>query len=658
VLFRLRSDQFLAAAEKSRPDVTRSEGELLGVRYVHLATPDREIDVWSAYVPPNLHIRSNSQRGLQRVLQAMQGKVLRLGDTAEFAYARSLFPRPFRPLDADAGKSEAPAVEEHRKLPGADEDGFIYLSEAFLRRLIGPAAKLTERRRLVCDSQLRMIGHATLLCRTQTGQVPDSLEALNRSGYTPGRFNEGELVCPDGGRYALGPDHRGQCSLHGRLGFLTPVREIPWTRLGPDEADRYRAFVADYDRFWRTFFDPLAVRVQVRPDRLRFETVVLPQQDNPLYRTLAATLGGAPEPLDALPAPPRTFFRLNLRLGKDALLDQLERLEKGYLRRIEADAKTDLHHELGVPRPELEQLRLADFLTQGLGHQVAVYLADGQPLVDVNLARLLGNALEMLENGPDQPDLAVLLAFLNGPACLALSVRDPDTVDLFLEGLDAVLAVGARRQADRSGWSFEFSRLESANGVLVRSAAVRYGPVKARLLWARIGHALYLASRKELLDDLVGQAATAKAGGPEGHLLVRLRPRDALTALPELRLGWAENHCAACRNNLGPLASVARAFTPGLGKIDDRELARLQKEAERIHGLRLLCPDGGRYQLQADGSAVCSRHGGLLTPRQPPAPNPTSPLGRLLDQFHGITLTLTFRDDGCRGVVEIERQQP
>ena len=62
-----------------------------------------------------------------------------------------------------------------------EEDGFVYLSDPFIRRLMGPTVKLTERRRVLCYNHLRMIGHAALLYRTEHGRAPQSLEELEQS---------------------------------------------------------------------------------------------------------------------------------------------------------------------------------------------------------------------------------------------------------------------------------------------------------------------------------------------------------------------------------------------------------------------------------------------------------------------------------------------
>lgn len=305
-VFKLQMDGFLTKAEQSIPDAHRSEGEYLGVRYVHVSSPDRAVHVFSAYPAPDLHVRSNSRAALQRVIEAMRGsdahggKVIRLGDTDEFAYIRTLLPRG-----------------------AAEEDGLIYLSDPFIRRLVGPQLKLTERRRMLCYNHLRMIGHAALLYRTQTGKTAVTLQDLAQANCSPGEFGTGKVACPDGGSYALSPDGRtGVCSRHGHAACLTPCCEIPLTEVADSEAAAYRAFLDQYNQYWRTFFDPIAVRIQAAPERYRIETIVLPLIDNSIYTNLAGAAGKQPEALDALPVPKRNIFSAAVRLDKEALVRQ------------------------------------------------------------------------------------------------------------------------------------------------------------------------------------------------------------------------------------------------------------------------------------------------------------------------------------------------
>jgi Protein of unknown function (DUF1559) len=307
-VLKTRMNGFLANAEKANPDARRTTGDYLGVPFVHLASPDRTIHVFSAYPTPELHVRSNSRVAFQRIIEAIQGKsaagkaVRRLGDTEEFAYIRTLMPR---------GAQE--------------EDGFVYLSDPFIRRLVGPEVKLTERRRMLCYNHLRMIGHAALMYRTEHGKAPASLEELAKAGCAPGAFGQGELACPDGGRYTLSADGlRGACSHHGHALALTPCGEIPLKEATAEEADEYKAFREEYNQYWRTYFDPIALRIQITPERYRLETIVLPLMDNSIYTRLAGVLGGRPESLNLLPVPKRNIFSLAVRVNKRELFRMAE----------------------------------------------------------------------------------------------------------------------------------------------------------------------------------------------------------------------------------------------------------------------------------------------------------------------------------------------
>ncbi len=302
-VLRAQMDQFLATAA-ARDDAVRTRGQYLGVDYEHVATPDRRVHVFSAYPAADLHVRSNSRAALQRVLEAIAGRdaggepVVRLGETDEFRYVRTLMPQG-----------------------AAEEDGLIYLSDPFVRKLMGPKLRLTERRRMVCYNHLRMIGHAGLMHRTQSGRMATSLADLAESNCAPGVFGQGKFTCPEHGAYTLAADGlTGVCSHHGYASYLTPCLEVETTHVSDAEAEAYRQFLQEYNSYWRQFFDPIAIRLQITPQRYRAETIVLPLIDNSIYTGLSLALGGAPEPLDELPVPRRNIFSFAVRLNKERIL--------------------------------------------------------------------------------------------------------------------------------------------------------------------------------------------------------------------------------------------------------------------------------------------------------------------------------------------------
>ena len=207
----------------------------------------------------------------------------------------------------------------------------------------------------------------------------------------------------------------------------------------------------------------------------------------------------------------------------------------------------------------------------------------------------------------------------------------------------------------------------------IRCYGISLGPVKWRVFYARLDNVLYLASKQCILDDLLaakaklpspaaalpGGEAKVADGGPVAHAMVRVRPEHWNAVLPEYRLGWEEGSRQACLENLGPLSSVGRmmAATRSTGYPGTARSGDVQQEADRLFGVHFYCPDGGKYELSADGKRVtCSVHGSADAPRQLSAPAAGSRTGKLLSEFGGATAALTFLEDGLHAVVTIERK--
>lgn len=228
------------------------------------------------------------------------GKIKRLSDSDEFRYIRTLMPL------------------------GAEEDGFVYLSDPFSRELIGPQKKLTQRNRLVCRSHLQVLRHAQLLFMTQHGRRAESIEELRDGNCLGNRESPMELKCPAGGEYSLilgGME--GRCSHHGSPNSMVPCCEIPFSMVPKSQADEYNQFVNEYSQYWQTFFDPIALRIQIQPDKTRLETIVLPLINNSAYTGMASVLGGKPAHLDSLLLPDSNIASLALKLDKSRLLVQM-----------------------------------------------------------------------------------------------------------------------------------------------------------------------------------------------------------------------------------------------------------------------------------------------------------------------------------------------
>ena len=308
-----KCDSGLIKPSSTSPEQPAPPGSTFDYDYTYARSTKLNLNVYSADPRPDLHVRSTSLPAFQKVLATIAGKnesgqaMKRLGDSAEFAYIRTILPRGAQ-----------------------DEDGLVYLSDPFIRRLLGPQVKLSQHQRLRTHNHLRLIERAALMYRSENGHAPKSFEELAQSACAPGVFGQGEWACPGGGSYILSDDGMSaRSTVYGIAGQLTPLIEIPLESVPFEDAEAYKQFLQEYSQYWRTYFDPIAVRVKVSPEQFRLETVVLPLIDNSIYTGMAQAVGGSTIPLASLPVPPKTIHSVNVHVNKQKPLLQMLPLEDG-----------------------------------------------------------------------------------------------------------------------------------------------------------------------------------------------------------------------------------------------------------------------------------------------------------------------------------------
>ena len=132
-------EPFLREARQEFGDRLR-EGreEYQGIAIQSYVTPQREVSSYRATFGEFVAV-SNSPAGLRRVIDVHLGKRPPLADSGDFKYMRTIF------------KRNDPA-----------RDGFAFLSDPFIRQLVGPASKIKEKRRLEGLTSLTMASNAAL----------------------------------------------------------------------------------------------------------------------------------------------------------------------------------------------------------------------------------------------------------------------------------------------------------------------------------------------------------------------------------------------------------------------------------------------------------------------------------------------------------------
>jgi hypothetical protein len=532
-----------------------------------------------ATVRDDTAIVSTSYAALRRVADTIDGLAPSIASSDDFRYMRSV----------------KPYVE-------TEEEAFLFLSDRFVRRVVGPRAKIGEARRVRCAVTLRSIAFATMMQRIETGSAPASIDELAAKGYVDAAL----LRCPDGGLYSL-EDGLPDCSVHNRVRTTTPNLEISIDRVTPEEAEAYRQFRENYALYWRRFVDPVGVKLRIRGGRTEAEAVVLPLVENSIYSSLATTVGREAVDL-ARPQAPSAILTFDLKAPVDAgtrsLLDGL--------------LETETH-----------------LFDQALGDHLSFQIGDGAGTIVPAVSGLFGGGSGGL--GGDL-FLAPLISALALPAAVVVPVRDR-------AALDAALAAARARMSRHRGdawFGIEGYQLVQGGARTVEAVSVRILSLQLRLYYAVAGDRLILANDRAMLESV---ADAEPSGAERGIGRLEIAPSRWERIRPAMATGYAEDARRACLENVAWLEALQTAYKKPPYELADESLALL--------GYAFACPENGRYVVAGDRVA-CALHGTPDAPRQGPSPTPGSPAAYLLDAVRRVEATFSFTDDGLTTRVVVE----
>jgi hypothetical protein len=592
VLFTVRNAMlFNARLDLERSNAVAATGQRVSIlrepyrswTVVGVSTPDRSLSSFTT-VRGDLAIVSSSLEALRRVADTVDGIAPSMAASDDFKYMR--IAKPY----ADSA-----------------EDGFLFLSDAFVRRVTSPRLKIGEARRVRCAVSLQTAAFAALMfAGERAGRTAGTIDDL----VAARTLDPTSLRCPDGGRYSLDAGVP-VCSVHNRLRFLTPNLELRLDRVTPEEAAAYDAFREGYALYWRRFVDPVGVRVRAA-ERLEIEAIVLPLVENSIYSEIVGDLG--PEPV--------SLSRPQLRSAVSTFEMKLPSAGAGF--------GSDVDRMLGVDQKML--------FGRALGDHVSVQIADAEPVLALDMAGAFGGAAGM---GLDEWLLfSPLLATLALPTAVVVPVRDRAALDEALGQFRGRL-LGESTGGD--GWfRVDNYQLVQGGARTIEAVTIRFLVLQWRVFYAVTGDWLVIATDRALVEELAGAEAS---GGESGHLRFELAPARWSRIGPAVALAYAEDARRACLGNVGWLDALRAAYPKAPHELDPEALALL--------GATFVCPDGGRYVAGANGVS-CALHGTRLEPRQGPRPQPGSPAAYVLEGVRRVEATLTLTGDGLESRIRIE----
>ncbi|MGH7222523.1 MAG: hypothetical protein ACRELF_04810, partial [Gemmataceae bacterium] len=277
-------DPFLREARKEfGVQLKQSKSNYWGAAIDSYVTPLREISLHRTAVE-DVVIYSNSLAALHRILDTRDDPAHSLLSAEDFRYMRTVFRRNDK-----------------------DEAGFAFLSDAFIRRLLSPASKIKEQRRLQALASLTLAHHAVLFHAWETGRLPANQKQMLDQSALDGaalRDPEGEEVTWNTARQVA------VSKVFGTRNFLTPLVELPIDRVTAEEEKDYRNFVREYQRLWQRYLDPAGLRLTTRGREIRVETHILPVVRTQGYDFLRQITGGQTTTFDLSRLSPRTIVQI------------------------------------------------------------------------------------------------------------------------------------------------------------------------------------------------------------------------------------------------------------------------------------------------------------------------------------------------------------
>jgi hypothetical protein len=303
-----------------------------------------------------------------------------------------------------------------------------YFSDSFVRRIVGPEVKLGQLRRVQARAQMELLTSQSLLARLDGVSPVDSVADLIRMKYLPAGF-------PAEG-YSIDAEGLVRSAVYGSLDDMKTLQEVPVERVTPAEADVYKRYVENYSRYWRQFFDPIAIRLDDAPDRsLELTTFILPLIDNTIYNRLREmTLRHEDrKPLVIPRIEPSPVLQFSVNLDEEFWQET-------------AGNFSDFFRRFGGASPAL---------LDDLGPALHLAVFDADPVIALGSGDAMGAfGGNVLGGGNDMLFLAPALSLLTRPCTILIETRDPEQTARYLRQAANVWTAGADRGSDDFRVSF------------------------------------------------------------------------------------------------------------------------------------------------------------------------------------------------------------
>lgn len=489
-----------------------------------------------------------------------------------------------------------------QKLPVAENtEAYLYFSDPFLRHLISPQTKIAQLRRVRARAELDTLAAAAMLFKLDGHTAAPTRDTLLDLGYISEAFEERD--------YVIGEDLIARSEQFGTSAALKPLGVNPVVMVSRAESDAYEAYLQNYSRYWRQFFDPIAARLdKLDANTMELTTFILPLVDSALYDAVKSALTSADSGLrlrvpELEPAP---FASLSVNLSDSMRLDLSEML-------------AEMLAEFTTVNPEI---------FDAFSPTVHLAVADSSPIVAVGSGDILGALSEpLLQMSGFEPFLPILLSLVSQPSSVYIELAESDDVLNFLR--DAVVLRGN----DAEG---ELHQIQGEDAWIYTLDV--FGLVQLHLRVAVENGFL-------VISNLPWSPKPALAGTREDPLNgARLELNFAAVSdlLPALHTKAYSDYRTSAVDGMGYLLPL---LASGLSQT----VSEAQAKHFELFGFEPVHPASGHW-LWEDGEISSSMFGTAVNPVQPPFVPGDRDFG-LFPELDSLQLNMQIEEEGLRARV-------
>jgi hypothetical protein len=441
-----------------------------------------------------------------------------------------------------------------------------------------------------------------LLAKLQ-GKKQPSIPFLAESGMVPDSWAEDLSMDADG---------RVVSRRWGTLQRMRSLQEVDLTHVTENEHLSYKNYVDNYSRFWRQFFDPIAIRLsKPKDDNYQLTTFILPLIDSSIYDGLrefvAHSDGGKSLQVPEISPRPVVSFSLNLR-------------EQAWTS-IASEFSSFFSTYSGVSPAILDDL----------GNGVHVAIHDADPVLVFGSGDVLGAFGGNITGGTEMMMVPVIMSVFTRPCTILVETQNPEQTARYLR-LSASGGGGTTRSPwfrsafyqvqDRDQWAWTVD--------LAGMAKLRFG-VEVK------GDFLVIRNIPWSQEERIESVEKATLNGAE----LVVHPGACDLQLPSLFAAAAD----ADRQSV--LSSLTRLYPILLTHPELTVPEAIQKHAD-LYGFAPRMHPNDTWQW--DGRTLRSNDFGVANqPKQPAYAD--KPFG-LMQRIDSARLNMQFEDDGLRSQVE------